>query len=216
MKKNDNIIWGIVFIIVGIIFGLKALGIFDFNIFFKGWWTLFIIIPSISGIISEKDKTWSIIMFSVGVLLLLCSRGIMDYNLFWKLLLPIVLIVFGFSIIFRNKISEKVSKNTEGEHVAVFSGQKVSFDKDEFKGTTLTAVFGGVDCDLRNVKIKDDVLINCNAVFGGIDIIVPEDVKVVISSASFFGGAENKRKNNDGKHTIYVNCNCVFGGVDIK
>lgn len=35
MKKNDNIIWGIVFIIVGIIFGLKALGIFDFNIFFK-------------------------------------------------------------------------------------------------------------------------------------------------------------------------------------
>ena len=152
----------------------------------------------------------------VGVLLLLCSRGIMDYNLFWKLLLPIVLIVFGFSIIFRNKISEKVSMNTVGEHVAVFSGQKVSFDKDEFKGTTLTAVFGGVDCDLRNVKIKDDVLINCNAVFGGIDIIVPEDVKVVISSASFFGGAENKRKNNDGKHTIYVNCNCVFGGVDIK
>lgn len=163
------------------------------NIFFKGWWTLFIIIPSISGIISEKDKTWSVILLSVGVLLLLCNRGIMDYDLFWKLLLPIELIVFGFSIIFRNKISEKVSKNTDSEHVAVFCGQKVSFDKDEFKGTTLTAVFGGID------------------------VIVPEDVKVVISSASFFGGAENKRKNNnDGKHTIYVNCNCVFGGVDIK
>lgn len=215
MNKKD-ILWGSALILVGVALILKLTGILTVNIFFKGWWTLFIIIPSISGIISEKDKTWSVIMFSVGVLLLLCSRGIMDYNLFWKLLLPIVLIVFGFSIIFRNKISEKVSKNTDSEHVAVFSGQKVSFDKDEFKGTTLTAVFGGVDCDLRNVKIKDDVLINCNAVFGGIDIIVPEDVKVVISSASFFGGAENKRKNNDGKHTIYVNCNCVFGGVDIK
>ena len=38
--------------------------------------------------------------------------------------------------------------------------------------------------------------------FGGIDIIVPEDVKVVISSASFFGGAENKRKNNE--NWIYI------------
>ena len=156
MNKKD-ILWGSALILVGVALILKLTGILTVNIFFKGWWTLFIIIPSISGIISEKDKTWFIIMLSVGVLLLLCSRGIMDYNLFWKLLLPIVLIVFGFSIIFRNKISEKVSNNTEGEHVAVFSGQKISFDKDEFKGTTLTAVFGGVDCDLRNVKIKDEI-----------------------------------------------------------
>ena len=124
MNRKD-ILWGSALILVGVALILKFTGILTVNIFFKGWWTLFIIIPSISGIISEKDKTWSIIMFSVGVLLLLCSRGIMDYNLFWKLLLPIVLIVFGFSIIFRNKISEKVSKNTEGEHVAVFSGQGI-------------------------------------------------------------------------------------------
>ena len=41
---------------VGVIFGLNALGITDINVFFDGWWTLFIIIPSIIEIIKEPTK----------------------------------------------------------------------------------------------------------------------------------------------------------------
>ena len=47
MKKFGNILWGLVFIAVGLIIGLNAMGITNINIFFKGWWTLFIIIPSL-------------------------------------------------------------------------------------------------------------------------------------------------------------------------
>ena len=46
MKKFGNILWGVVLIIVGVIFGLNAVGLTDINIFFHGWWTLFIIVPS--------------------------------------------------------------------------------------------------------------------------------------------------------------------------
>ena len=75
-----------------------------------------------------------------------------------------------------------------------------------------------IDCDLRNIKIKNDIVINSTAIFGGIDIIVPDDIKVVIKSTSIFGGSENKKvnKKEDSKYTIYVNCNCIFGGVEIK
>lgn len=45
MQNKKNIILGIILIALGIIFGGNALNLFSINVFFKGWWTLFIIIP---------------------------------------------------------------------------------------------------------------------------------------------------------------------------
>ena len=45
MRNIKNILWGIILIIIGTIIGTNALGITNINIFFKGWWTLIIIIP---------------------------------------------------------------------------------------------------------------------------------------------------------------------------
>ena len=47
MNKISNLLWGCIFIVVGVIFGLNALNITSINIFFDGWWTLFIIVPCI-------------------------------------------------------------------------------------------------------------------------------------------------------------------------
>ena len=56
MKKFGNVLWGIVLIIIGLIIGGNALGITDINIFFDGWWTMFIIIPCFIGLFKEEDK----------------------------------------------------------------------------------------------------------------------------------------------------------------
>ena len=52
MRKISKILWGIAFIFAGVIFALNAFGITDIEIFFDGWWTLFIIIPCLVGIFS--------------------------------------------------------------------------------------------------------------------------------------------------------------------
>jgi len=46
--------------------GLNALNITDINFFFTGWWTLFIIIPSLIGLFNDKDqdKTGNLIRIS--------------------------------------------------------------------------------------------------------------------------------------------------------
>ena len=46
MKQFRSIIWGIAIIALGVILGGNALGWFSIDIFFDGWWTLFIIVPS--------------------------------------------------------------------------------------------------------------------------------------------------------------------------
>lgn len=226
MNNIKNILWGIILVIIGVIIGLNTIGITDIDIFFDGWWTLIIIVPCFIGLFTNKDKTGNIIGLLVGVILLLGMQNIIDFNLIWKLLLPSIIVIIGLSLIFKNTFNSKINneikklnnKNTkDNEYCATFSGQRIDFPNEEFKGATLNSVFGSITCDLREAKIKEDVVINASSVFGGIDIIVPDDVNIKIKSNSIFGGVNNKKKNNeDKKYTIYVNASCLFGGVDIK
>lgn len=226
MNNIKNILWGIILVIIGVIIGRNTIGITDIDIFFDGWWTLVIIVPCFIGLFTNKDKTGNIIGLLVGVILLLGMQNIIDFNLIWKLLLPSIIVIIGLSLIFKNTFNSKINneikklnnKNTkDNEYCATFSGQRIDFPNEEFKGATLNSVFGSITCDLREAKIKEDVVINASSVFGGIDIIVPDDVNIKIKSNSIFGGVNNKKKNNeDKKYTIYVNASCLFGGVDIK
>ena len=226
MKNITNIILGLILILLGVVIGINSLGIAKIDIFFEGWWTLFIIIPCFIGLIKDEDKKGSIIGLIIGVLLLLSARNILDFAIVWKLIIPIILVIIGASFIFKDTFNKKVndeikklnknSKNKD-EICATFSSQNVRVD-DEFNGINLTSVFGGIKYDLRDAKIKKDTLIKACLVFGGIDILVPENVKVKVKSSSIFGGVDNKSKNSakDDSYTIYIDATCVFGGVDIK
>ena len=56
MRKLANTLWGIVLVIIGVILTLNALDITNINIFFNGWWTLLIIIPSAIELIARENK----------------------------------------------------------------------------------------------------------------------------------------------------------------
>ena len=227
MKKIGNVLWGVVLIVIGLIIGGNALGITNINVFFNGWWTLFIIVPCFIGLFKENEKTGNIIGLLIGVALLLACRDIINFDLIWKLAFPTILVIIGLSIIFKDtlggKVNEEIKKlnqkrNGENSYCATFSGQKVKFDKELFTGADLTAVFGGVECDLRNAIIESDVVINASSTFGGIEIFVPSNVIVKTKSTSIFGGVENKANTTgeENSHTIYVNGTALFGGVEIK
>lgn len=74
---------------------------------------------------------------------------------------------------------------------AVFGGRDCKCDGRVFEGGNLIAIFGGVECDLKNAIIEKDCTIRAAAIFGGIDIVIPEGVNVMVSSISIFGGVSN-------------------------
>jgi len=110
MNNFKNIIWGIVLVTIGIIFGLNELNITNINIFFDGWWTLFIIVPCVIGLFNDDEKTGSIIGILIGIILLLGCQAIITFDLVWKLMLPLVLIVIGLSFIFKDAFNSKINK----------------------------------------------------------------------------------------------------------
>lgn len=219
MKKN-NIIWGLVLIIIGILIGVKSLGILDINLLFDGWWTLIIIIPCLIGLFTDKDKTGSFIGVLIGIFLLLAAQDILSYDLIWKLALPVILIVFGISMLLKKDKTDEKTKEIKDEenkeYFVAFSGQDVDYENKEFTGADLTSIFGGIKLDLCNSIIKEDVKINAGAIFGGIDIKVPDNINVSVDSLPIFGGITNKTKNKEeNKNTIYIEATALFGGVKI-
>ena len=91
------------------------------------------------------------------------------------------------------------------------------FPGESFRGATLTAVFGGIELDLRDALITEDITITTTSIFGGIDINVPPNVRVDVSSTPIFGGVSDKtpRPTDINPPTVYLNSVCIFGGVDI-
>lgn len=225
MIKISNILWGLVFIVAGVIFGLNALNITDINIFFDGWWTLFIIVPCFIGLFKDEDKSSNLIGLVIGICLLLGCINIIEFALIWKLMVPVILVMIGLSFIFKDTLNSKIkkeikklNKTEQKEYCSCFSGQTIDFNNEEFKGCTISAIFGGVKCDLKNAIIKNDVVINATSIFGGITIYVPENVNVKISATSIFGGVSDERKNKtkNNEYTIYINTTSMFGGIEIK
>lgn len=227
MKKFGNILWGILLIIIGLIIGGNSLGITNINIFFDGWWTVFIIVPSFIGLLKDEDKTGSLIGLLIGIALLLGCQNILNFDLIWKLAFPAILVIIGLSIIFKDTLGSKVNeeikklnqnRNNVNKCCATFSGQNIKIENEKFTGADLTAVFGGVKYDLRNAIIESDVVINASSTFGGIEIYVPSNVIVKTKSTAIFGGVENKAntQTNENSHTIYVNGTALFGGVEVK
>ena len=230
MKQIRAIVWGITIITLGVIFGGTALGLFDINVFFNGWWTLFIIIPSAINLILEKQKLTSLAFLATGVLLLLAAQDVISYGAAGKAILATFLIIIGLSIIIKTLISGKNDKEVEKKvkemgdsdkmdtQVAIFSGSDKTYNNETFNGANLTAVFGGVELDLRKAKFTKDTVIKAYCAFGGIDIKVPENIRVKINSGFMFGGAIDERKGDTtkSKYTIYIDVNGGFGGVSIN
>ena len=225
-NKISNALWGIFFILIGVIIAGNTLDLWNFNIFFDGWWTLFIIIPSLISIFQNGFRTSSLITLTIGVLLLLSMQDLFSFRVLRKLIIPIIFVLIGLSMIFKNFLhlrdngrrSNPTYQGGSSEYSAVFSGSRHQIVGEKFLGTTINAIFGGVELDLRNAIIDEDIVINATAIFGGIDIIVPSNVKVKVSNVPIFGGVDNKAPTivDMNAPTIFINSTCMFGGIDIK
>ncbi|MBQ9171539.1 hypothetical protein IJ162_00285 [Candidatus Saccharibacteria bacterium] len=228
MKQARPIIWGIAIVALGVIFGGNAIGLFNFDVFFDGWWTLFIIVPSAISLITEKERLQSLAFLGAGIIMLLAAQHVFEWEVAWKAILALFLILIGLSIIFRSIFHSKNDKEVEKKvkdaddktmdaQTAVFSGSERVYNDEVFSGSNMVAIFGGAELDLRKAKFTKDTVIKAFALFGGVDIKVPEDVNIKSKSGFIFGGISDERKGESkGKYTIYLDAAGGFGGITIS
>jgi predicted membrane protein len=105
---------------------------------------------------------------------------------------------------------------------AVFGGSRRRVDSQDFQGGEAFAMFGGVEIDLRRAGMtREEVVIEINALFGGVEVRVPETWSVTVRGSGIFGGYEDEtldtRLTPEGKQPrLIVNGFAIFGGVTVK
>ncbi len=215
MKTFSRVLLGLSIIILGVLIGLNAIDLVNFSKFFNGWWTLFIIIPSISYLITSKDKAASIIFLLIGILLFLACRGLIDFSIVLKLILPVVLIGVGFHFIYSYYLHNKKDRDNN-EIGSVFSSDNIKVTK-KYNGGYINSIFGVLTFDLTEADISKDIVIENTSIFGKTKIILPKDVNVIVRNINIFGKTTNNREKHSKKNTdtVFINTKNIFGGVDI-
>lgn len=117
-----------------------------------------------------------------------------------------------------NNSSETHQKGTYKTASVLFSGQDIVYGEEFFSGASYTAVFGGLAVDLQRVIITEDITINVSAIFGGIDLFLPPNIRVVNNITPILGGVDLKKPSSKDPlaKTIYLTGIATFGGIDIK
>jgi hypothetical protein len=87
--------------------------------------------------------------------------------------------------------------------------------------TRILAVFGGAELDLREAALPGrEITIDAVAVFGGVSITVPPEMRVIDTGSAVLGGREidgdAAEPAQPDAPVLRITGMCVFGGVEVK
>lgn len=220
LEKIYNIGTATAFSIYALIALILTIFLPKYNIFFTGWWTLFIILPSLGSVLFYKNKLTSLYILTIGILLLLGCNDILSLNKCFTILLCLGIILIGISIIKSTiKIPQKKESNTK--YVPFYytilgaTEEKIS---TPFEGGYIKVCLGHLILDLSDAKITNNSTLNVLSIFGSTELIVPEEVEVITNNTNILGGTENlkisvKSKN---KKKLYIESMSILGSTKIK
>jgi predicted membrane protein len=103
----------------------------------------------------------------------------------------------------------------------VFSGCDEIYLDEVFYGGQMSVVFGGINLDLRRTSLPEgETFLEINAVFGGVEIYVPDSWLIELHIDTVAGGFSDSRLIDSGKidtgRKLIITGSFVFGGGDIK
>lgn len=209
---------GLAAVAIGSLLLLRNLHVISFDYWgelWGGFLSFLLILVGCIILVKRSRWIWGLLFLSAGATIGLRALHIVDVN-FWQIVWPILFIAVGSAVLFSLVKDGKISKTKAKHMAAAWSGQSEKVE-GKYTGGTVSSVFGGVDLDLRQADIKDGAVIEVFVLFGGVDIIVPNDVVVKNEATAIFGGIDDK--TNPGakaKKTLYIRGECFFGGIELK
>jgi predicted membrane protein len=228
-KTRDNqssIFWGLLIILVGLIFLLGKLGALDTHDIFHRYWPVILIVLGLWQLISSGFRN----VFP-GIPLLVLGAVFLGYRLdalphdIWPYVWPALIIFVGLWIIFGSFFRRRESggpaiKTDDLDITAILGGMKRIIDTQSFKGGRATAIMGGLEIDFRQAGVdKGQASLELTAIMGGIDLRIPPDWRIILQGTPILGGLENKAVSvpeNQAKATLYVQATAILGGIEVK
>ena len=226
---------GILLITIGTLIFLDNLGVLPvYNI--GAYWPLAISAYGLTVLWKNRGAiavVWGATIALAGVVLTLGNLGMIrsGFAAIWPLFLIAwgVLMLIGrfryrrFTERYHFAANTNVRSTANNLHeVAVCSALKRRVDSQNFQGGDLASIFGGIEVDLRRAAIPSgEAVVEANAVFGGIELLVPAAWRVNVQGSAVLGAYEDQTmepvpQSAGNAPVLIVRGATVFGGVTIK
>lgn len=217
-------VFGVILVAVGVGLLLDRAGYWDFGAILSTWWPLILILIGLVQIGTRSAPTIaSLILVGIGLVFQARALELLPADI-WRYLWPLALVILGAWLIFARGF-QPGSSVTTGDSIrsfVAFGGANPRNESSSFRGGTISALFGGTEVDLRGARLAPEgARLDVTALFGGAEVIVPEDWTVRVSGMPIFGGWENKTRLADEKAAevenggLEVSCFVAFGGVEV-
>lgn len=215
---------GLLIILVGLLFLFGVLGEESVGDMYSTYWPLFLILIGLWIMITHDFRSFfGLLLAAIGCIFLLINLDVLGQKI-WYYLWPVLIILFGLWVIFRPgfRTREKIPeiKGHDLDVSGFFSGVKRVIESKEFRGGKATAIFGGLELDFTEAGLaENEATVEMTAAFGGIEIRVPAEWRVIVDSHPIFGAFEDKRRTvpqTEDAPKLYLKGTVIFGGIEIK
>jgi hypothetical protein len=102
---------------------------------------------------------------------------------------------------------------------AMFGESKTVVQSEHLRSADATAIFGAVTLDLRDVHVDEQATVDCFALFGGVEVLMPKRWRLTLSGTPIFGGVEDNTVQDDPlpaeAPVLVVKAVAMFGGVAV-
>jgi predicted membrane protein len=218
---SGRTIFGTLLIVIGAGFLLGQMGVWDFGAIFGTWWPLILIVIGAAQIVTRSAPLiGASIVVVVGLVFQGLTLGIFPANT-WPIVLSGLLVVVGLWLLVGRRFQPggNVSTDEWVRVFAIFGAASPRNQSPQFRGGSVTTVFGGADVDLRDAKLAPDgAHLDVTSAFGGAKILVPEGWQVEVTGLPIFGGWSNKTRqvpDTGATGKLHVSCFVMFGGIDV-
>lgn len=230
-KGDSRIIIGILIVIAGVLALLNNIGVIH-NLNIWDYWPVILILVGIGRFFRPFDGGGQyiegLILIAIGALILMNNLDYIDFNIgtYW----PILLILVGGLIIVHSFTAHRmiagVGSGKDFINVtSVLGGSNYTYDSKSLKGGKMTAFMGGSKLDMRNSDIEgDSMVMDAFLLMGGMEILIPENWRVVLQATPILGGVEDKTMTKDETRTVkgsrvkelIIKGTIIMGGMEIK
>ena len=221
-RYRSGIPWaGVILIVLGALFLVDTLGIMDLGDLIGNWWPIVFILVGVVKL-GDTEKTGAVLFLVLGAVLLGATLDIYDWDVlgrFW----PVILIFIGGMLLWRSRRKQRPGEwEDSGDTVqarAIFGGMERSHRSGNFRGGLVEVMFGGVELDFRDSSLASGgATLDVTVMFGGAEITVPRDWRVVVTGTPILGGIENRTGSDATPDAPTLTCRCTvaFGGIEIR
>jgi predicted membrane protein len=223
---QGRIFAGLLIIVIGAIFLLGNLGKVDVGDLISDYWPLILIVIGLWHLVAHSFRQvgTGLILIVIGSVFMLIKWGVLGVS-FWEIFWPVLIIGVGLWILLKPRFKGYAGKIPEIKEddldaFVIFAGINRRLESKEFRGGKATALFGGIELDFYHAKLAgNQATVDLTAMFGGIDVRVPRNWKVVVDSHAILGGVEDKHRAESPDQieaTLFIKATAILGGIEIK